>query len=131
MATSPDEAIRDGKRAIDLAKKACEGTTWKQPHIISTLAAGYAETGDFAEARKYSKQAVESEGSSPEVKTQLQGELASYESEKPWRERQEQEDQPLEADRDPDMNAGQEADEQEAAKPQEPAAPRKKRRPFD
>jgi Flp pilus assembly protein TadD len=131
LATSPDEAIRDGKRAIDLAKKACEGTTWKQPHIISTLAAGYAETGDFAEARKYSKQAVESEGSSPEVKTQLQGELASYESEKPWRERQEQEDQPLEADRDPDMDAGEEADEQEAAKPQEPAAARKKRRPFD
>ena len=130
LATSPDEAIRDGKRAIELAKKACEETTWKQPHIISTLAAGYAETGDFAEARKYSKQAVESEGSSPEVKTQLQGELASYESEKPWRERQEQEDQPLEADPDPDMDAGEPAEEQ-AAKPQEPAAPRKKRRPFD
>ena len=130
LATSPDEAIRDGKRAIELAKKACEETTWKQPHIISTLAAGYAETGDFAEARKYSKQAVESDGSSPEVKTQLQGELSSYESEKPWREKQEQEDQPLEAEPDPDMDAGEPADEQ-AAKPQEPAAPRKKRRPFD
>ena len=130
LATSPNEAIRDGKRAIELAKKACEETTWKQPHIISTLAAGYAETGDFAEARKYSKQAVESDGSSPEVKTQLQGELSSYESEKPWREKQEQEDQPLEAEPDPDMDAGEPADEQ-AAKPQEPAAPRKKRRPFD
>jgi hypothetical protein len=29
------------------------------------------------------------------------------------------------------MDAGEEADEQEAAKPQEPAAARKKRRPFD
>jgi tetratricopeptide (TPR) repeat protein len=130
LATSPDEAIRDGKRAIELARKACEETTWKQPHIISTLAAGYAETGDFAEAKKYSKQAVESEGSSPEVKTQLEGELASYEAEKPWRERQEQEDQPLEAERATDLDAGEPADEQ-TAKPQEPAAPRKKRRPFD
>jgi len=130
LATSPDEAIRDGKRAIELARKACEETTWKQAHIISTLAAGFAEAGDFAEARKYSKQAVESEGSSPEVKTQLEGEMASYESEKPWRERQEQEDQPFEAEADPDMDAGEPADKQ-AVKPQEPAAPRKRRRPFD
>jgi tetratricopeptide (TPR) repeat protein len=130
LATSPDEAIRDGKRAIELARKACEETTWKQPHIISTLAAGYAETGDFAEARKYSKQAVESEGSSPEVKTQLAGELASYEAEKPWRERQEQEEQPLEPEREMDLDAGEPADEQ-AAKPKEPPAARKKRRPFD
>ena len=130
LATSPDEAIRDGKRAIELAKKACEETTWKQPHIVSTLAAGYAETGDFAEARKYSKQAVESEGSSPEVKTQLAGELASYEAEKPWRERQEQNDQPLEEDRGTVLDDDGPTDEQ-AAKPQEPATPRKNRRPFD
>jgi tetratricopeptide (TPR) repeat protein len=130
LATSPDESLRDGNRAIELAKKACEGTTWKQPHIISTLAAGYAETGDFAEARKYSKQAVESEGSSPEVKTQLAGELASYEAEKPWRERQEQEDQPLGEDRGADRD-DDEPTAEKAAKPQEPATPRKKRRPFD
>jgi tetratricopeptide (TPR) repeat protein len=134
LATSPDEPIRDGKRAIELARKACEETTWKQPHIISTLAAGYAETGDFAEARKYSKQAVESENSSPEVKTQLAGELASYEAEKPWRERQEQEEQSLdqpagedrEANLTPDKPAGD-----AAAEPKEPATPRKRRRPFD
>ena len=132
LATSPDDAIRDGKRAIELARKACEETQWKQPHIISTLAAGYAETGDFAEARKFSKQAVESEGSSPEVKTQLQGELASYEAEKPWRERQEQEEQPLEAERE----AGRNVDDDEPAgdtpaDQTEPATPRKRRRPFD
>ena len=132
LATSPDDAIRDGKRAIELARKACEETQWKQPHIISTLAAGYAETGDFAEARKFSQQAVESEGSSPEVKTQLQGELASYEAEKPWRERQEQEEQPLEAERE----AGRNVDDDEPAgdtpaDQTEPATPRKRRRPFD
>ena len=131
LATSPDDVLRDGKRAIELARKACEGTTWKQPHIISTLAAGYAEAGDFAEARKYSQQAVESEDSSPEVKKQLEGELASYVAEKPWRERQEQEEQPLEPEH---ATALIEADEQNDAavpQPQEPVAPRQKRRPFD
>lgn len=131
LATSPDDAIRDGKRAIELARKACEETTWKQPHIISTLAASYAETGDFEEARKYSRQAVESENDSPEVKKQLEGELASYVAEKPWRERQEQEEQSLEADRDA---APAEADEGRGAAAPDPepaAAARKKRRPFD
>lgn len=130
LATSPDEAIRDGKRAIELARKACEETTWKQPHIISTLAAGYAETGDFAEARKYSKQAVESEGSSPEVKTQLAGELASYEAAKPWRERQEQEEQPLEEDNGANLDTDEPADDA-TVEPKKPAAPKKRRRPFD
>ncbi len=126
LATSPDEEIRDGKRAVELATKACEATEWKQPHIISTLAAGYAETGDFASARKYSKQAVETEGSTPEVREQLRGELASYEAEKPWRERQEQEEQPLDED---DATAG--TAPRNEAEPAPPATARKRRRPFD
>ena len=131
LATSPDDAIRDGKRAIELARKACEETTWKQPHIISTLAASYAEAGDFAEARKYSQQAVESEGSSPEVKKQLEGELVSYRDEKPWRERQEQDEQPLEPERDTGPIEAEEPNDAAVPGPQEPATPRQGRRPFD
>ena len=131
LATSPDDAIRDGKRAIELARKACEETTWKQPHIISTLAAGYAETGDFAEAKKYSQQAVDSEDSSPEVKKQLEGELASYGAEKPWRERQEQEDQPLDPDADTALVEVDEPTDAAVPEPKEPATPRQRRRPFD
>jgi len=131
LATSPDDAIRDGKRAIELARKACEETTWKQPHIISTLAAGYAETGDFAEAKKYSQQAVDSEDSSPEVKKQLEGELASYGAQKPWRERQEQEDQPLEPDADTTLVEADEPNDAAIPEPRKPATPRQRRRPFD
>ena len=130
LATSPDDALRDGKRAIELATKACEETEWKQAHIISTLAAGYAETGDFAKAREYSKKAVETGSESPEVKAQLQKELASYEAEKAWRERQEL----AEAKFDDDagelvLEAVQEADDDAPAP--EPAAEKKPRRPFD
>jgi tetratricopeptide (TPR) repeat protein len=52
LATSPNDAIRDAARAITLAEKACEATEWKEGHIISTLAAGHAEKGDFESAQK-------------------------------------------------------------------------------
>ncbi len=86
LATSPDEEIRDGKRSVEFGKKACELTEYKEAHILSTLAAGYAETGDFANAVKWSKKAVEL--SDEGVRDQLRKELESYEQEKPWRERQ-------------------------------------------
>ncbi|MEI6239008.1 MAG: tetratricopeptide repeat protein [Planctomycetia bacterium] len=130
LATSPDDSIRDGKRAIDLATKACEETEWKQAHIISTLAASYAETGDFAKAREYSQKAVETGGESPEVKEQLQHELASYEAEKPWRERQELAEAKLaEAGGDLVLEAVREDEEDAPAEKQ--AAEKKPRRPFD
>ncbi len=89
LATSPDETLRDGKRAIDLGTKACELTEFKQAHIISTLAAAYAETGDFANARKWSQKAVEISDES--VQEQLLQELESYKQDKPWRERKAEE----------------------------------------
>jgi tetratricopeptide (TPR) repeat protein len=116
LATSPDDGIRNGKRAIALAEKACEKTEWKQPHIISTLAAGHAESGDFAAARKFSKQAVEATEKETEIRGQLEKELASYEASKPWRERQELADA---------------ADTPPAREPAQPEEPRPRRRPFD
>jgi tetratricopeptide (TPR) repeat protein len=121
LATSPDDAIRDGKRAIELARKACELTEWKEAHIISTLAAGYAESGDFAKAREFSQKAVDASDDSEQVKDQLKGELASYTAEKPWRERQAIEEKPLDAVTAPAASEAQATDEQ----------PREPRRPFD
>ena len=88
LATSPKDKVRDGKRAIELATKACELTDYKEAHILSTLASGYAEEGDFESAKKWSAKAVElGEG---DMKKQLKEELESYEKGKPWRELQEQ-----------------------------------------
>ncbi|MCA9266014.1 MAG: tetratricopeptide repeat protein, partial [Planctomycetales bacterium] len=95
LATSPVDDLRDGKRAIELATKACEVTEYKQAHIISTLAAAYAEAGDFEAAKRWSQKAVEM-GEGP-VKQHLMDELSHYEEGKPFREMQtpaEPKDQP-------------------------------------
>ncbi len=88
LATSPDDKLRDGARAIKLATKACEVTEYKKAHILSTLAAAYAETGDFEAAVKWSNKAVELGVEEKEVDDQLKKELESYQQKKPWRERQ-------------------------------------------
>lgn len=93
LATSPEDKVRDGKRAIELATKAAELTKFEKPHILSTLAAAYAESGDFESAKKWSKKAVETrdsestEEAAKEMAAQLSKELESYEANKPWRER--------------------------------------------
>ena len=92
LATSPDDKLRDAARSIQLGTKACEVTDYKAPHILSTLASGYAEKGDFETAIKWSTKAVElSEG---ESKDQLRKELESYQQKKPWREKQETPEKP-------------------------------------
>ncbi len=88
LATSPDDNVRDGKRSVELGTQAASATEYKKAHILSTLAAAYAETGNFEKAREWSKKAVELGSDDTEVQEQLKKELASYESNKPWREKQ-------------------------------------------
>ncbi|MEC8346323.1 MAG: hypothetical protein VXZ63_14355, partial [Planctomycetota bacterium] len=91
LGTSPKDDLRDGERAVELGLKACEVTEYKEPHILSTLAAAYAETGDFENAKKWSSKAVEL-AEDGEQKENLSKELESYEAGKAWRELQEDED---------------------------------------
>ena len=84
LATSPEEKLRDGKRAIELAKQACEVTEYKQAHMLSTLAASYAESGDFDTAIHGRRKAVEA--SDKKLQEPLSKELESYQKKQPWRE---------------------------------------------
>lgn len=84
LATSPDASFRNGKRAIELATQACELTEYKLAHILSTLAAAYAELGDFAAAEQWCVKGIAaSKGNEKEA---LEKELIYYKAEKPWRE---------------------------------------------
>jgi len=88
LATSPDNPLRNGKRAVELARKACELTEYKQAHILSTLGAAYAEIGDFESALQWSQKAVDASDES--LKETLKKELESYQQRKPWRERKQE-----------------------------------------
>ncbi len=94
LATSPDEEVRDGELSVELGLKACKLTEYKAAHILSTLAAGYAETGDYENAIKWATKAVELGKESSSIE-QLKQELESYQKKEPWRERQNVEEKPL------------------------------------
>ncbi len=93
LATSPQDGIRDGKRSVQLGEKAAKLTDYKEAHILSTLAAGYAEQGDFEQAIQWSTKSVElgTAEENPQLE-QLKLELESYKKGEPWREKQEVEE---------------------------------------
>jgi len=116
LATSPDEKLRDGKRAIELATKACELTEYKAAHILSTLGASYAETGDFETAMKWSKKAIEL-GSEDQMEP-LKKELESYQAKKPVRELL---NEPAEPEaKQPEKPEPKEPEKPEAKEPEKP-----------
>jgi tetratricopeptide (TPR) repeat protein len=85
LATCPDAKYRDGKRAIVLAKQACERTDWKDCGSLDTLAAAHAEAGDFDEAVRCQQKALEVAGPGP--KDELNARLALYKSHSPYHDR--------------------------------------------
>lgn len=50
LAACPDAKLRDGKKALECAKFACELTQSKDANNLDTLAAAHAETGNFKDA---------------------------------------------------------------------------------
>ena len=84
QATAPDEQLRDGKRAVESATKACELTEWKRADMLDTLSAAYAEIGDFGKAVEWQAKAVEL---APEpAKKEFETRLALYRSGQPFRD---------------------------------------------
>ena len=57
-ATCPIEEYRDGAKARTDAEEACRITGWKEWQCLGTLAAAYAETGDFDNAVRWAKKSV-------------------------------------------------------------------------
>ena len=112
LATSPEEKLRNGKRALELATRSAELTSYKQAHILSTLAAAYAELGDFDSARKWSQKSVEV--GKEDLKDELRKELKSYQENRPWRERQQVKDEDAEV---PSLPAAEKPKEQPKEQP--------------
>ena len=72
LATCPDAGVRDGTRAVQEGQEACRLRQWKDPFTLDTLAAAYAEAGNFEEATRWQTRAV-----SRLDQTRLTGSLAN------------------------------------------------------
>ena len=82
LATVKTSSLRNGKKAVELALKACELSNWKTSAYLDTLAAAYSRTGDFNNAVKWQTKALES----PELakNTEAQQRFKFYKERKPW-----------------------------------------------
>ena len=58
LATCPQDDVRNGARAIQLAERACNVTRHTNPVLLGTLAAAYAEVGRFPEAIDTARKAL-------------------------------------------------------------------------
>lgn len=87
-ATSPDASLRDGAKAVQLASEALRISARRIPILFRTLAAAYAETGEFSKAIQTAQQGVElanSQGNSG-LASELQGNITLYQEQQPLRD---------------------------------------------
>src|SRR6184192_1957138 len=82
LGTCPQVSFRDGKKAINYAIKAWELS--KDPAFLDTLAAAYAEAGDFKQAIKWETKFLETPNLSEKNTTGGKSRLALYQAHKPY-----------------------------------------------
>jgi tetratricopeptide (TPR) repeat protein len=58
LATAKDIRVRNGRRAVTIATKACALSNWENAFSIDTLAAAYASAGNFTDAVKFQELAI-------------------------------------------------------------------------
>ena len=88
FATSPDQSLRDGPKAVELAEQALRFSAGRIPILFRTLAAAYAESGRFAEAIQTAQRGIELANSQGNLglATELQGNIALYQERQPLRD---------------------------------------------
>ncbi|MCA9263919.1 MAG: ASPIC/UnbV domain-containing protein, partial [Planctomycetales bacterium] len=88
LSTCDDQELRDGDRAVQFALQACEATRFQNPSTLATLAAAYAESGDFAKAQEVNQRAIGLVVDSGDEATteKLRHRQTLYESGHPYRE---------------------------------------------
>jgi len=88
LATCRDGQLRDGASAVTLATSASKLTNDREPSVLGTLAAAYAETGDFAQAVETARKAIRlaGEAKQDELATLIRAQLDEYLKNQPYRD---------------------------------------------
>jgi len=88
LGTYPDETIRNGRHAVELAESATKLPGGEDPIVLRTLAAAYAESGGFSRAIEVAKRAAEAarSGQNPSLVETIESEIGEYQKGRPHRE---------------------------------------------
>jgi tetratricopeptide (TPR) repeat protein len=88
LATAPEAALRNGSEAVSLAEHAVELTSEREPVVLGTLAAAYAEIGRYDQAIETEQRAADlaaRQGNAP-LAASLKQRLALFERKTPIRQ---------------------------------------------
>jgi tetratricopeptide (TPR) repeat protein len=87
LATCPDGKLRDGKKALEYASRACDLTNWESPYFLAVYSAACAENGTFNDAIKWQQIALESRQYEEEEGEAARFRLRLFKDGKPYREK--------------------------------------------
>jgi Flp pilus assembly protein TadD len=89
LATWPEERIRDGGKAIELAQRARHLMPGRAPIFAATLAAAYAETGRFSDAVKTAEDTLQWATTSGDkaLADEIRAQIGLYKSGQPFRDK--------------------------------------------
>lgn len=88
LATSSNASLRNGAQALDLARQANQLSGGANPVVLRSLAAAYAEVGQFSKAVEVAQEAIRLAGERgySALGATLQEEVALYQADLPYRE---------------------------------------------
>ena len=88
LSTAPDDSLRDGRKSQELALQAENASGGADPAILDTLAAAYAETGDYSKALETAGKALAlaKQQGNKTIVASLGEEISLYKAGKPCRD---------------------------------------------
>jgi tetratricopeptide (TPR) repeat protein len=88
LATAKDDSLRDGRQAVIIAEALRADRHGDRPEVLDTLAAAYAEAGDFDRAIATAREAADraAVAGNATLAKEIRARLAMYEAKQPYRE---------------------------------------------
>jgi hypothetical protein len=86
LSTNANPALRDGQMAMELASLARDLSSRTDPNCLDTLAAAYAERGDFCSAVETQNEAIKLLSDGDPKEKEYRARLELYESKRPYRD---------------------------------------------